>query len=96
MAQRRQQRLDPIDLDNLEEMTSSGVYKLCEKRLDQVIQQQVAQLVEPHTEAETAMIRGVIKGLRIAQDIPKILRIEASRGEQQNGKVSRQFEEVPV
>lgn len=80
MAKEREQRkprLDAIDLENLDGMTSMGIYKIVKDRISSVRTQKLAELVQPHSEIETATLRGFIEGLDTALRVPEILRREA-------------------
>lgn len=74
------ERLDAVDVDNLNELLGSGPYRLIQARIEKVIAEAIEELVRPTNEVVTATVRGKIEGLRLALDIPAILKQEADKG----------------
>lgn len=79
-AERRNRSLDARDADSLDTLLDSRGWQLTKDRLEHELSVQVADLEREHTELETAAIRGMIKGLRLAIGLPPMLYKEATKG----------------
>lgn len=72
--------MDARDADSLETLLDGRGWQLTFGRLQHEIGVQVQDLERQHTELETAAIRGMLKGLRLAAGMPELLYKEATKG----------------
>jgi hypothetical protein len=68
--------MDGIDLDHVIDLATSPGYSLVAVRLHAVIEQQREKLEQDLTLEETAKVRGMITGLKLALDMPRQMRQE--------------------
>ena len=76
--------LDGRDAEAMEALQLGRGWQLVEQRLKHELGVQLADLERPHSEIETAAIRGSIKMLRLALAMPEGLRREAAKGKPVN------------
>lgn len=62
-------------------MTELRGWQLIQQRIERTLGSKRGDLEQPHSEVETATLRGYIAGLKLAMEIPNILRREAGEGE---------------
>lgn len=78
MARKRHNHLDGIDAEQVQRTTQSRGWQLITERLNKTLAGMVTDLERPHSEVDTATIRGTIAGLRLALGVPKILMVEGN------------------
>lgn len=76
----RTRGLDGRDTEALDLLLQSRGWQLVEQRLDHELAVQLADLERSHTEVETAHIRGQVKMLRLAKQLPAMLQTESKKG----------------
>ncbi len=74
---RRPRNLDAVDGELLESLLHSRGWQLTRQRLEHELSMQQTDLEREHTETETAHIRGMIGGLRLAIALPERIEKEA-------------------
>lgn len=77
---RGNKRLDGRDTESLEILLRSHGWQLVEQRINRELEKQQADLERPHSEGETAAIRGKIEMLRLTLRLPQQLRTESMKG----------------
>lgn len=73
---KRKDKLDPVDADHIRRVTESRGWQLIRQRVERTLELKVAELQQPLDPVKTAEVRGMIQGLRLALDVPRILRAE--------------------
>ena len=76
----RTRGLDGRDTEALDVLLASRGWQLLEQRLKHELGIQLADLERPHTEVDTANIRGQVKMLRLGLQLPQQLRTESKKG----------------
>lgn len=76
----RTRGLDGRDTEALDLLLQSRGWQLVEQRLDHELVVQLADLERPHSETDTAGIRGRVAMLRLAKQLPKMLQTESKKG----------------
>lgn len=80
MARRRKlERPDSIDAENIDAMLQTSAWQLYSGRLARELELRMNELVQPLSEADTARIRGEIKSLRLALDMPRLIMREGTK-----------------
>lgn len=77
MAQRKRDKLDGIDIDDIEQTTSSRGWQLIRQRIERTLAGKRAELEHDADSVATAKLRGFIEGLGLAMKVPAILVKEA-------------------
>ena len=71
--QRKQDRLDQVDGELIKEMVQSRGWQLVKRGIQTALTQKVRDLVRPHTEVETANLRGEIAAIEMVLLLPQSL-----------------------
>jgi hypothetical protein len=80
MSKKRQDRLDQVDAEHIRMMLGSPGWQLVKRGIEAMMQQKVRDLVRPHTEAETATLRGEIAAIETVLALPESLVQKAKQG----------------
>lgn len=79
-AKFRDEKLDPVDAEQIQEMLESPGWKHVKRGLENLRDTKMRDLVRQHTEVETARIRGEIGTAETALAMPEALMAEARKG----------------
>ncbi len=81
MALRRKDpaQIDAVDAEQIQEMLDSPGWQWIKLALEMKQQEKMRDLVRPHTEVQTATLRGEIDALGIAAAMPQVLIAEARK-----------------
>lgn len=67
---RKQDRLDQVDGELIKEMLHSPGWQLVKRGIETALTQKMRDLVRPHTEVETANLRGEIAAIEMVLALP--------------------------
>lgn len=79
MEKRKRRALDRLDGEGVREVLLTRGWKVIEKRMRETVELKTRELVNPHGEVQTALLRGEIAGLTTALKIPGILVSESTK-----------------
>lgn len=73
-------QIDPIDAEHIEEMVASRGWAWVKHGIETMRDVKMRDLVRPHSEVETATLRGFIEACERALSMPAALMAEARKG----------------
>lgn len=73
MSRRKSDSLDQVDAELIRETLQSPGWQLIKRGIENTLNQKVRDLVRPHTEVETANLRGEIAAIESVLALPGIL-----------------------
>lgn len=82
---RRPEQLDQVDAELIRECTQTPGWQLIRRGIESILNQKVRDLVRPHTEVETATLRGEISAIETVLKMPAELARKGQTGAASDG-----------